>query len=65
MGSGLDWTIVRPPRLTDRALTGDYRLADGRMPRGRLSISRADVAHFLLSELERRSHTRQIVGIAR
>jgi hypothetical protein len=25
--SGLDWTVVRPPRLTDRPATGTYRTA--------------------------------------
>jgi putative NADH-flavin reductase len=64
MASGLDWTIVRPPRLTNRALTGNYRVEDGRLPAGRITISRADVAHFLLTVLERSSHIRQIVGMA-
>jgi putative NADH-flavin reductase len=62
--SGLDWTIVRPPRLTNGAITENYRVEDGRMPAGRQTISRADVAHFLLTELERGVHMRQIVGMA-
>jgi len=64
MGSGLDWTIARPPRLTNGPLTRLYRVADGRMPRGRISVSRADVAHFLLDELEERRHVHEIVGMA-
>jgi putative NADH-flavin reductase len=63
--SGLDWTIARPPRLTNGPLTGRYRVENGHLP-GRSSlafISRADVAHFLLSELEHGVHTHQIVGI--
>jgi uncharacterized protein YbjT (DUF2867 family) len=28
--SALDWTIVRPPRLVNKPLTGDYRTAIGR-----------------------------------
>src|SRR5713101_9222679 len=33
--SGLDWTVVRPPRLTNKPLTGTYRTAYGRnLPRG-------------------------------
>jgi putative NADH-flavin reductase len=65
MGSGLDWTIVRPPRLTNGPLTGRYRVAHERLPsRSALaSISRADVAHFLLSELEHNSHIHNIVGV--
>jgi hypothetical protein len=36
------------------------------MPRGgiSLSLSRADVAHFLLEELSARSHLHRIVGMA-
>lgn len=47
-GSGLDWTLVRAPMLTDGPRTGRYRvgpLAKG-MP---LRVSRADVAEFMLS----------------
>jgi putative NADH-flavin reductase len=61
--SELDWTIVRPPRLTMGDLTRHYAVKDGRMPAGRQSISRADVAHFLLDELERPEHIRRMVGI--
>lgn len=32
--SGLDWTVVRPPYLTDGSLTGRYRTAVGRNVRG-------------------------------
>ncbi len=46
--SGLDWTIVRPPRLTDKPLTGTYRTAYGSNLRRGLAISRADVAHLML-----------------
>jgi putative NADH-flavin reductase len=62
--SELDWTIARPPRLTNGRLTGHYRIEAGRLPRGSLTLSRADVAHFLLDELERGAHVRQIVGMA-
>jgi len=61
--SGLDWMIVRPPRLTNGPLTRNYITADGRMPPGKLSMSRADVACFLLDELERREHSGRIVGL--
>ena len=63
--SGLDWTIARPPRLTNGALTRAYGVADGRMPFGAgLTISRADVADFLLEEVERPAHVGQMVGLA-
>jgi putative NADH-flavin reductase len=61
--SELDWTIVRPPRLTMGSLTARYAVEDGRMPPGRQSISRADVAHFLLDEVEHAAHLRRAVGI--
>jgi putative NADH-flavin reductase len=64
MASGLDWTIARPPSLTTGPFTGSYEVADDRMPRGRLSISRADVAHFLLDELAANAHVRRVVGMA-
>src|SRR5882724_7771285 len=65
MASGLDWTIVRPPRLTNGPLTRRYGVSDDRMPRGaRLTVSRADVADFLLEELERPAHVHRIVGMA-
>ncbi len=63
--SGLDWTIARPPRLTNGSLTRAYGVADGRMPpTARFTISRADVADFLLDELEHPAHVRRIVGVA-
>ena len=49
--SGLDWTIVRPGGLMDRAATGDYHaLTDPETWRGGF-ISRADVADFLSKEV--------------
>jgi len=63
--SGLDWTVVRPPRLTNGALTRSYGAADERLPEGAaLTISRADVADFLLDEVEHPAHVRRIVGLA-
>ncbi|WP_242352271.1 MULTISPECIES: NAD(P)-dependent oxidoreductase [unclassified Anaeromyxobacter] len=63
--SGLDWTIARPPRLTNGGLTRAYGVGDGRMPPGaRLTLSRADLANFLLDELEHPAHVRRMVGLA-
>jgi len=31
--SGLDWTAVRPPRLTGKPLTGTYRTRTGATPK--------------------------------
>lgn len=62
--SGLDWTISRPPKLTDRPLTGRYREAAGRNVRGGFSVPRADVAHHMLAMLDRPETVGQVMGIA-
>jgi putative NADH-flavin reductase len=50
--SGLEWTVVRPPRLTDKPMTGTYRTALDRNVRRGLSVPRADVAHCMLHVLD-------------
>ena len=49
--SRLDWTIVRPVALTNGPLTERYRAAEHVELRGLPTISRADVAHFMLDEV--------------
>jgi putative NADH-flavin reductase len=63
--SDVDWTVVRPPRLTEGDRTERYRVEDDGLPRGGSVISRADVAHFMLDEVEQRAHVRKIVGVCR
>ncbi len=47
--SGLEWTIVRAPLLTEGPRTGSYRV--GHMGEGLgARVSRADVAEFLLQQ---------------
>jgi len=60
----LDWTIVRPPRLTNGPARHEYRVTDGTLPKGGFYISRADVAHFMIGEAEHPAHLKQIVGVA-
>jgi putative NADH-flavin reductase len=62
--SGLDWTIVRPPRLTDKPLTGAYRTAYGQNLRHGVLVSRADVAHLMLRVLDEPETIKQVLGIA-
>jgi putative NADH-flavin reductase len=62
--SGLDWTSVRPPRLTDGRLTGRYRVAYGQNVRRGLVISRADVAHLMLRVLDDPDSVKQTIGLA-
>jgi uncharacterized protein YbjT (DUF2867 family) len=62
--SDTDWTVVRPPKLTDKPLTGKYRVVvGGNVPRG-YAISRADVAHTMLSLLDDPATFGKPVGVA-
>jgi len=63
--SGLDWTIVRPPELTNKAYTGKYRVREGHLPRFGLSISRADVADCLVRAAEDPATIQKILGTSR
>jgi putative NADH-flavin reductase len=62
--STTEWTIVRPPKLTNKPLSGKYRTIVGEnVPRG-YTISRADVAHLMLRVLEQPETIKQAIGIA-
>jgi putative NADH-flavin reductase len=61
--SQLDWTIVRPPRLTDKSWTGKYRIREGHLPWFGFSISRADVADFMIKAAENRASIGKVVGV--
>ncbi|MEU5866975.1 NAD(P)H-binding protein [Nonomuraea sp. NPDC047529] len=50
LSSGLDWTIMRPPRLTDGERR-PYRTAIDRNVRRGITIARADLAHAILAAL--------------
>ncbi|HWO60061.1 MAG TPA: SDR family oxidoreductase [Umezawaea sp.] len=62
--SGVEWTAVRPPKLTDKPVTGKYRRVIGGSPRGGYSISRADTAHAVLAALDDPATIRQPIGVA-
>ncbi len=61
--SELNWTMVRPPELTDKPYTGKYRVLEGHLPRFGFTISRADVADSMIKMVENRSSIRKIVGV--
>ncbi|GAA4198368.1 SDR family oxidoreductase [Streptosporangium oxazolinicum] len=63
-GSGTDWTVMRPPRLLDRPLTGRYRLAIGGNVPGGHTIARSDLAHAILALLDNPATVGQVVGVA-
>ena len=62
--SRLDWTIARPPRLTNGG-RAPYRVRRDGLREGGRSISRASLAEFLVDEAERREHTGAVVGVSR
>ncbi|MER7051958.1 MULTISPECIES: NAD(P)H-binding protein [unclassified Streptomyces] len=62
--SATDWTVVRPPRLQDKPVSGRYRTEVGGFPsKGRL-VGRADVAHAMLAMTEDSGTVKQGVGVA-
>lgn len=63
-GSGLEWTAVGLPLLTDKPPTGRYRTAYGRSVRRGLRISRADAAGFLLHAVDQPVTFGQTVAVA-
>jgi putative NADH-flavin reductase len=62
--SGLDWTVIRPPQLTNGPMTGTYRTAYGRNLRRGLRVSRADVAQLILDVIARPETYALAIGIA-
>jgi putative NADH-flavin reductase len=62
--SDRDWTIVVPPRLTDGPRTGRYREALDANVRSGLSISRADVADYIVKDLAKSTPQQALAFIA-
>ncbi|SHI06401.1 NAD(P)-dependent oxidoreductase [Streptomyces sp. 3214.6] len=62
--SATDWTVVRPPRLQDKPVTGAYRTVVGGFPRKGRFIGRADVAHAMLAMVKDAGTVKQGVGVA-
>ena len=62
--SELDWTMVRPPELTEKPYTGKYRILEGHLPRFGFKTSRADVADFMINVVANRSTIRKVIGLS-
>ena len=60
----LDWIAVRPMPLTNGPRTGEYRIDVEGLPEGGARISRADVADFMLKQLDGDDYVREIPAIA-
>jgi putative NADH-flavin reductase len=61
--SEADWTIIRPPRLTDGPATGHYRWSVNSFLRNCLRISRGDVAHFMIHHIGDEATYRGVIEI--
>ncbi|MFZ0128883.1 MAG: NAD(P)H-binding protein [Candidatus Dormiibacterota bacterium] len=62
--SDLEWTALRPPRLTNKPRTGTYRTAHGQNVRRGLTISRADLADAMLRAIGDAESFKTTVGVA-
>ncbi len=62
--SNLDWTIVRPPELTNKPYTGKYRVREEHLPAFGFKISRADVADYMIRAVEHHLSSCKIVGVS-
>ncbi len=64
--SGLDWTIVRPPYLSNGGTTGRVRKQAGRkdLPHGPYHISRGDLAATLLDLAEDSQHLGEVLLVS-
>jgi putative NADH-flavin reductase len=62
--SGLEWTIVRPPRLV-KSPDASFLVVRDALPAGSRATSFRSVAAFMLDAVERRAHVDEIVGLAR
>jgi uncharacterized protein YbjT (DUF2867 family) len=60
--SGADWTVLRPPYLTDKSATNLYRTAtEANAPGG--SLARADPAQAMLDVVHDPATIRRAVGV--
>lgn len=62
--SNLHWTIVRPGNMTNGKLTRTYKHGFKPTEKIKLKVSRADVAHFMLSQIDDDKYLRKKVGIS-
>jgi putative NADH-flavin reductase len=62
--SGAEWSVLRPPRLTNGPATGRYRTAHDGNVRGGRRITRADLATAILDLLADPDAVRATIGVA-
>jgi putative NADH-flavin reductase len=59
----LSWTILRPPRLLDGPAKGNLHIVADHLAKG-MTITRADVASFMLQEATSPHYTHHYVGLS-
>ncbi len=65
MQSELDWTVVRPAAFTDGPLTRKYRYGFTSHDKTlKMKVSRADVAHFMLKQIEMDQYIQKAPGLS-
>jgi uncharacterized protein YbjT (DUF2867 family) len=62
--SGLEWTIIRAPMLTNKPRTGAYQIAMNQQLSRGWSIARADLADYIVTHLADPGSYRALVEIA-
>ncbi|WP_314589992.1 SDR family oxidoreductase [Paenibacillus terrigena] len=62
--SALDWTVIRPPRLTNGSKTGRYRTALNKPLLKAQGISRADLADYMMKSIPNSSSFQAVVEIS-
>ena len=62
--SDLDWTIVRPGTLTKANKTGVYKHGFASSEKVSLKISHADVADFMIKQIEDEQYLKQTPGLS-
>lgn len=62
---GVDYTLARPMSLKEGSFTGVYRESEAGIPDGGKSISRADVASFLLKAIQDDKYIGKSIGLAK
>lgn len=62
--SALDWTLVRPPRLTDAPPRGRWRAGEAIHLGALAHVARGDLADFMVRQVEDRSLVRRAVSVA-
>ena len=62
--TGIDWTIIRPSRLTNGKEKGNYRVQLDHCPKGGSKINRSDLADFIVKQVNSTQYVHKKVAVA-